>query len=257
MEENKKVILTGILVIVLIAAAVVIYFFVISGPKKGAEIPLKVEQIGPEIEEEPGPSLKEKPEPLDVRLEESDPLIRSRAKDLSLHPVFNKWLKTKEIIRKFVASVDNIAHGHSPRAHIDFFGLDEKLRVISENGKTLIDPRSYSRYDVVADVFSSLNTEGCVRFYWQMKPVIQEAYRELGYPEKDFHETLLQAIQELLKVPLVEEKIAVEADVTTYTYENPRLENLSDAQKHLLRMGPSNVEIIKGKLEEFALALKD
>lgn len=257
MEENKKVIITGIVVIALITAAVVIYFFVISGPKKETKAPLKIDQIEGEIEEEPEPPLKERPEPLDIELEESDSLIRSMAKDLSIHPVFNKWLKTRDIIRKFVAAVDNIARGHSPRLHIDFFELDENFRVIKENGRTFIDPRSYSRYDTVADVFSSLDTEGSVRLYWQMKPVIQEAYRELGYPEKDFHETLLQAIRELLMVPLVEGKVEVKLEVTTYTYNDPELENLSDAQKHLLRMGPSNVEIIKGKLGEFAQALRD
>jgi len=67
---------------------------------------------------------------------------------------------------------------------------------------------------------------------------------------------LLKAIKELLKVPVVEGKIEVVPRVTTYVYKQEELEKLSDAQKHLLRMGPSNVEIIETKLQEFYEALK-
>jgi len=78
----------------------------------------------------------------------------------------------------------------------------------------------------------------------------------LGYPNQDFHPVLLRAIEELLAVPVIEEEIEVVPRVTSYLFRREDLEKLSDAQKHLLRMGPSNVEIIKTKLREFYEALK-
>jgi len=256
MEESKKVFLTGTIIIVLLVGALLIYFLVISPARKVEEEPLKVEEIKPTEEVE---SLGEKephPQALEVSLAESDRRLREMARSLSLHPQFARWLLTQDIIQKFVAAVNNIAQGQSPRPHLDFFQLPEKFKVIKKNGRFYIDPSSYKRYDVVADVLASLDTEGCVRLYWQFQKPIQAAYTELGYPNQDFHPVLLRAIEELLAVPVIEEEIEVVPRVTSYLFRREDLEKLSDAQKHLLRMGPSNVEIIKTKLREFYEALK-
>ena len=106
----------------------------------------------------------------------------------------------------------------------------------------------------VADAFASLDTEGSIRLFRQLKPVIQEAYRDLGYPDQDFQDTLVKAIQELLRVPVVKD-VLVQKKVVSYEMIDPQLEKLSQAQKHLLRMGPENVQKIQSKLRELALAL--
>jgi hypothetical protein len=49
--------------------------------------------------------------------------------------------------------------------------------------------------------------------------------------------------------------MVVKKGVVTYIYADSRLENLSEAQKHLLRTGPENVRIIQEKLREIALEL--
>ncbi|MCP2619985.1 DUF3014 domain-containing protein [Candidatus Aminicenantes bacterium AC-334-K16] len=256
MEESKKVFITGTVIIVLLVAALLIYFLVISPARKVEEEPLKVEEIKPTAEAERLGKEEPHPQALDVSLKESDQRLREMARSLSLHPQFARWLVTGDIIQKFVATVNNIAQGQSPRPHIDFFKLPEKFKVIKKKGHYYIDPSSYKRYDVIADVFASLDTEGCVRLYWLFQKPIQEAYTELGYPGQDFHPILLRAIEELLQVPVIEEEIEVVPRVTSYFFQKKELEKLSDAQKHLLRMGPSNVEIIKTKLQEFYEALK-
>ncbi len=77
----------------------------------------------------------------------------------------------------------------------------------------------------------------------------------MGYPEEDFDKTLTVAIVELLKVPVVEGEILLEATVASYKMADPELENLSEAQKHLIRMGPENVRKIQAKLRKIGLAL--
>jgi len=77
----------------------------------------------------------------------------------------------------------------------------------------------------------------------------------LGYPNEDFQNTLIRAIRELLGTPLVEGDIVLEQAVATYQMADEDLEDLSDAQKHLLRMGPQNVRKIQSKLREMAVAL--
>ena len=107
----------------------------------------------------------------------------------------------------------------------------------------------------MAEAFNSLDTKDCVLLFKQWKPVIQEAYRDLGYPEKDFQTTLIKAIKVLLEVPVLFEDVEVKHKVVTYELADKELEDLNDAQKHLLRMGPENVEIIQAKLKEFASEL--
>ncbi|MBE0461522.1 MAG: DUF3014 domain-containing protein [Candidatus Aminicenantes bacterium] len=255
MEENKKVIVTGIIIILAIALAVMMYFFVRARLEERAAAAEKLKTVElAEIEE----SIQEKeefPEPLQVELDKSDSLIRQLAAGLSSHPAFEKWLLTTDLIRKFVAAVDNIANGLSPRPQIDSFSPDGKFKIKRKKGSYYIDPESYSRYDIVADVFASLDTKAFVRLYRQLNPAIQEAYKDLGYPNEDFQNTLVRAIAELMKVPVIYDDIKVTKKVVTYTIVDSRLEELSEAQKHLLRMGPENVQRIQDKLKEIAKTL--
>lgn len=254
MEEQKKVIIAGVIFVLLIAAAAVIYyFFFYSKPKEAVETAEMVEEQ-PAIEEKVR-TEEERIEPLDVKLDESDKVVRELAGELSSHPKLAMWLMSEELIRKFVAAVDNIANGQSPVPQIDFFQPEGKFKVIDEMGEYFIDPESYARYDLAAEVFASLDTKGCVTLYRQLKPAIQEAYKDLGYPSADFDDTLRKAIMELLKVPIIEENIKLEKKVLTYMMVDSELETLSFAQKHLLRMGPDNVRVIQGKLRSLALSL--
>jgi hypothetical protein len=256
MAEKIKVAPIALTLIVLIAIAAGVYYFFIY--EKPAEAPL-VERVQAEqpvqvLEEEPVIE-EEVPELLQVELDESDDIVRSMAEVLSSHPGLASWLMSKDLIRKFVGAVDNIANGLSPRSQIDFFALEENFKVIETDGLYYLDHESYDRYNLVGDVFSSLDSEGWVELYQRSTLLIQEAYTDLGYPDEDFNKTLTVAIVELLKAPVVEGDILLEAKVISYAIADPRLENLSEAQKHLIRMGPENVRKIQAKLREIGLAL--
>lgn len=256
MEEKSKVLFAGIIFIVLIVLALAIYYFIIldrDGEQPTAEEVLEQALPSASEEEEKVPETEEV-EPLQVDLNKSDPVIRDLIKELTSNPQLVDWAKTDDLVLKFVAGVDNIAHGQSPRAQVDFFTLAEGFHVVERNGRTYLDPASYDRYNAVAEVFDSMDTEGTVRFYKQLKPVIQEAYKDLGYPDTDFQDTLTKAIVELLKVPVVKD-VLLEKKIISYAMVDPELESLSQAQKHLLRMGPENILRIQSKLRELAQAL--
>ena len=255
MAENIKVASIAVIIIVLIAIAAGVYYFFIY--EKPEEIP-PVEQVQQEQPAQvPAEELviEEAPELIQVGLDESDDTIRNMAEELSSHPDVASWLMSKDLIRKFVGAVDNIANGLSPRSQIDFFTLEESFKIIEKDGLYYVDHEGYDRYNLVGDVFSSLDSEGWVKLYEQSALLIQEAYKDLGYPEEDFDKTLTAAIVELLKAPVVEGDILLEAKVVSYTMADPELENLSEVQKHLIRMGPENVQKIQAKLREIGLAL--
>jgi hypothetical protein len=251
MQEYKSVILAIVISVVVIAAGVLFYYYVLDREPQPEATP-EVAEPQPMSNEEPAEEIIE---PLDVVLDESDDIVRTLVSELSSHPTLVRWLMTDNMIRKFVAAVDNIANGESPRAHIGFFEPSGDFRVIKRHGERILDPRNFRRYDLIKDVFTSFDTEGFVKVYKQLTPAIQEAYRDLGYQEADFHSTLNKAFLELYKVPVVEDSIKLKEEVVTYQMLDPRLERLTPAQKHLLRMGPENVRAIQAKLEEMAQAL--
>ena len=256
MDEKNKVIFTVAAFLVVIALGIAVYFIFFQ--KKPEEIP-PAEQVEesvvlPEEKIEVPKAEESDYELVDVNIEESDPLVRDLIKNISENPKLAQWLMTKDVIRKFTAAVDNIANGQSPRAHIDFFKPDGKFEVIEKDGMLYIDPESYERYNPVANVFSSLNAEETVILFRRFKPIIDEAYRDLGYPNTDFEVTLKRAANVLLEVPVVKD-ILLESKVISYKMVDPELENLSPAQKHLLRMGPENTKKIQQKLRELRSAL--
>jgi len=106
-----------------------------------------------------------------------------------------------------------------------------------------------------ADVIASLDPRASVDLYRQLQPLCEEAYRELGHPPSRFDDVVAKAIQTLLATPVVEGEIELRPKVVTYAFADPRLEALSPAQRHFLRMGPRNVRLIQGELRTLAAAL--
>jgi len=188
-------------------------------------------------------------------LAESDAPVRELARGLSPNPALSRWLSGEGLIPRFIAVVDNVAEGVSPRPHLLFLAPEASFQTVTRNGRLYVDPRSYGRYDGVADVLASLDPRAAVGLYRQLQPLCEEAYRELGHPPGRFDDVLAKAIQTLLATPVVDGEIELRPKVVTYAFADPRLEALSPAQKHFLRMGPRNVRLIQGELRTLAGAL--
>ena len=252
MEDSKKVIFAGAAFIILVAAILVIYLVFFQGGKPAAA---EAEETIPSLTEETtepvtAEGTADTSEFVDVPLAESDAVVRDLAGILSSRPELTRWLLTEDLVRKFVASVDNIASGESPRRHIDFLRITDKFSVLERDGDLYMDPAGFQRYNIISAVFASLDTQGTAELYRRMTPVLQEAYSDLGYPGADFHATFLRAVEELLAVPVVEKDVILEEKLKSYAMADPQLEGLSQAQKHILRMGPRNIRRIQAKLRE-------
>jgi hypothetical protein len=264
MEEQRKWILIGVLVLILILiGAGGIYWY----HQKSQQASKTLEK--PKAEEAPPPSPTAGAKPGEEKvltaepavklppLDQSDDFTRQMLKGLSPHGKVGDWLKSKNMIRVMTAAIDNIAAGKSPRAHLGFLFQGQVFPLSEKGGKIYLDPKGYERYDLLADAFVSLNTGRTVQAYEKAKPLFQEAYRELGYPQKDFQATLIQAIQKVLEAPTVETEILLkeEGKGVNFLYVDDALEDLNEIQKHMLRMGPKNTRKIQQKLREMALAL--
>jgi len=200
---------------------------------------------------EPVEVIEEAEAPIELPpLGESDALLRELVAKLSSHPRWASWLVQRDLIRRFTIIVDNIAEGVSPRAHLLFLEPSEEFRVVEREGGTFIDPATYDRYNLVGEVFASLDTAGSAKLYRDFKPLIEEAYQELGRPARSFDQRLALAMQQLRETPVSEGPVEVIPRIKSYGFADPELESLTEAQKHFFRMGPRNVRRIQSKLRE-------
>jgi len=252
--KGKWIILS---VAVILAVGLGIYFF--SSSRPGKEIP----PLGEEPKEkatapkpETSPEFAKAPLPgIPMTLADSDDWVRKKVLELSTQPRWQEWLMNKNLIRRITAAVVNIAEGNSPRKHFGFLGSHVPFSALKKDDKLYVDPASYGRYDFLASVMASLDAAKTTGMFKEFNPLFQEAYKELGYPQGDFQIVLIQALKELLKVPVVDGEIQLKEAVVSYWMVDDTLEDLSDAQKHLLRMGPQNTRKIQKKLQEMALLL--
>jgi hypothetical protein len=204
----------------------------------------------------PSPSLAETAEPVPIPpLDESDATVRTLVRSLSENPSILAWLSTPGLIRNFTLVVQNIADGATPAGHLKMLGPLTPFRADERGPLASVRPESYARYTTIANAVASVDPAGAATLYSTLKPRIEDAYRELGSPDRSFDRTLERAIDALLSTPTPSGPVALVHKGIGYAYNDARLEDLTGAQKQLLRMGPGNVAIIKARLRDIAIAI--
>jgi len=188
-------------------------------------------------------------------LDASDEVVRRVVSGLSARPEWASWLVSDDLVRRFVLAVVAVADGRSPAEHLPFLVPEDPFYVRESGEGMVVDPRSYNRYDLAAATFASLDAQGVARLYRQLHPLMEDAYRELGLPNRSFDDTVRQAFAQLLSTKVPAPPVAVEPDGGLWAFSDPAVERLSPAQKQLVRMGPDNAAVVQAKLRELADAL--
>lgn len=262
-------------IIVLVAIiGVVGYFATSSKPEpqvaEKIEIPKVVEPVKPapvpELEPEPEPPSapvieapveEQEPDFVLPLLDDSDQLIRDGSVSLTRHEGVNAWVAPDQLIRKFVAFADNVAHGQIAREPVRSLAPVGPFLVRKIDEKTFeLDPASYDRYTPFVEIAVSVDARRAAEFYHLLRPLVQSAYAELGYGNQSFDDVVFQAIGRLLETPVIDGQIRLVQPVVMYMFEDPKLESLSAAQKQVIRMGPENTRLLQAKISEIALELR-
>jgi hypothetical protein len=180
---------------------------------------------------------------------------RTLLDDVSQDELIRKGTSQEDVVRRWAIVTDNLAEGVSPRKQLQFLAPEGKFAVVSQRGRTVISPESYARYDRFADAVASVNVEAAVRAYRGMHGMVERAYRALGYPDGSLDRITAQALQRLAAAPVRQGEVEVVDEGGIYRFADPKLEALSDAEKHLLRMGPRNAGLVQAKARELLVAL--
>jgi hypothetical protein len=188
-------------------------------------------------------------------LEQSDAFVREQLAAVG-GAEWRSWLDSDGLARRFAAAVYALAEGKSPRRAVERPFLAGRFAVTAAGGRTRIDPASHARYDRIAETFAAVDAAQAGAAYRLLHPLLDEAWAEIGTPGETLDAAVLRAIDLLLAAPEPPAEAAVFLHEGLYRYEDPALEALPPAQKHLLRMGPENAAKVKDGLRRLRGALR-
>lgn len=178
-----------------------------------------------------------------------------------------KFLETTDFPRKFVATLDNLGREHAPVNAWPVQPAPGRFLAGSDGASAVIAPENALRYAPFVAFAGSVDAAQAVDLYRRMYPLLEQAYRGLGFPNRSLHARVLEVVDLLLatpepsqapKITLTEVKGPIESPKpwTRYEYVDARLERLAAGQKILLRVGAENRKVLKGKLQELRRELQ-
>lgn len=161
--------------------------------------------------------------------------------------------------RKFVATVDNLGRSHAPPVAWPISPTEGRFTVQTFDGATAISSDNGLRYTPLVLLLEKINAGLAVDLYVRMYPVLQQTYVDLGYPNNQINDRLLQVINHLLATPNAPQVMAVQLTEVKgpipsvrpwvrYEFADPALEALSSGQKIMLRVGSVNQNRLKARL---------
>jgi hypothetical protein len=196
-----------------------------------------------------------KRQPLDLpSLDTSDAFLREMVATLSRHPLIARLLATDGIVRSTALAVEQIGNGRTPAVPLKVLRPSTRLAIVgSDSGR--IDPHTYARWDAATASLVSISPTDAAQLYVNVKPLLDEAYRELGHPNGDFDASIVRAIEMLVDTP----QVTVEPELLRrpgyFEHSDATLRSLPPVQKQFLLIGPDNRQKILAWLKRLATAL--
>jgi hypothetical protein len=213
-------------------------------PTTPVQVPLETSR--PQAQEIPLPGL-----------DESDTLLRGLVSSLSKHPLLAALLVPKGLVRSVVLSVVQIGDGVTPVAALAPARPTTRLRIQGDT-TARIDPASYQRWDGAVAALTSIDPAELAQTYVNLKPLFDQAYRELGHPNGNFDDAIVRAYQTLDATPQITTDPILIRRSGYYEHDDPSLRALLPVQKQLLLMGAAHRQRVMGWFRQVAtlLALK-
>lgn len=197
------------------------------------------------------------PEPVLPLLNNSDSYVREELATMDGTSSLLMYLVSDELVRKFVVMIENISRGEFPERNLPMLYPQERMTVTELGSEFyLMDEQSYQRFNALVTSLTNISTESAVDFYQQLQPLFQEAYAELGLRNSEFNDVLMLAIDNVLNARMAPQPQQLIRPNLNYLYANPEIENYSDVEKLLLRLGPENTERLQRRLEFFKRRLE-
>jgi hypothetical protein len=262
--QNRKMVAYGAGLVVVIAAAAGSWAWMHRKPEPQPVITPPAETATPAPTEDPVATIEHPVEPVAEaaaqplpELAQSDSGVAEALRGVFGAPAVESWLVPDEVLRRFVASIDNLPRNvplekrRPLRAPAEAFLVDRtSVDAAAGTERITLSARNAGRYDAAVALFTETDPQMLVALYRRWYPLLQQAYEDLGYPDRYFNDRMVAVIDDMLRAPDVRDPIVLVQPKVLYQFEDPRLEQLSSGQKLLLRMGPGHATAVKSRLRE-------
>jgi Protein of unknown function (DUF3014) len=251
----------GLLVLMLVAAGAVFFYLwrqntsqpaVVAAPPL-TQAPVAADaapEIRHPIDEAHGampPNAETKPLPA---LMVSDATMQNTLSDLFGGASLGKIFYEDAIIHRFVATIDNLPRKSVPSRNLPVKPVAGAMVTSAKDGSVSIGADNASRYTPYVQLGEAIDAKNLVSTYVHFYPLMQQDYRDLGYPKGYFNDRLIEAIDDLLATPESGDPVRLVQPKVLYQYADPELEARSAGQKIMIRMGSENSAKVRAKLRE-------
>ena len=233
----------------------------IAIPEPVAEVviaaPVVPEAVIPEaVEPQPEPETSSASTPPALpQLDNSDDFIRERLLLINDKKEFSRWIKTDDLLRRTASYADGLSNGVLLSKIFPLTAPEGKFATHSSDGSIWLNAGNYERYDRSINTITSLPMDSMAKMFHFARPLLEDAFSEMGYNPRQMDGIILQAIDVILATPIVAEPIRLSRDSVVYKFADPALESLLPLQKQLLRTGPENTKRIQQQAEALREAL--
>ncbi|MBT7752654.1 MAG: DUF3014 domain-containing protein [Porticoccaceae bacterium] len=186
-------------------------------------------------------------------LDTSDEFVRERIVLMSNKAEINSWLATDDLIRRTASYLDGLSRGIILGKIFPLSSPQSSFATHNEGDVIWLNAGNYERYNTTVAVLASLNMNSMAQMFHFARPLLESAFREMGYKPRQVDGILLTAIDQVLNTPIIVEPISLTRDSVAYKYADMSLESLTPLQKQLIRTGPENTQ----RLQQQALLLKN
>jgi hypothetical protein len=278
-----------IITAILLLGGAAAYFFLMNSPQDQPELtsPEIITQAAPppaEIIEKPaaenGLPAKQPTYPQSTQsqvskspaltLGESDPVVRESMSALVGEAEVIQNVVTENVIAKLVATIDALTSRQLSPNHLPVMPPGGVLEVTEDTSSSqpmktaqgdtireyILDPVNERRYSHYVEVLESIDTQDLIAQLQEYQPLLEDAFRDLGYPDTSFGTRLQEVIGHLLQTPIPDEPVRLIKPEAYYLFADPELEALSAGQKLMIRMGRGNAQRVRSKLADIKTALE-
>lgn len=202
------------------------------------------------FDEPPLPPIVEAPKTLD----DSDIVVEEAVGDVS--EAVAEWLKPDALIQKWVLMVKSAAEG---KVIVKNRPVDLKLTpfVVDEVGSIASIGDNNARGEKLIHAITAINPQLLARYYKAWLPLFESAYKQLG-ESGGFDSRFKQAIDNILNT---DPYAAVDAELVRpsvyYRYADEQLEDASELEKSLWRLGPDNTVELQEFLRDVRSAMQN
>ena len=182
-------------------------------------------------------------------------------------------LPTLDLVRGVLAEKHLLTHEHTLKHWPGELYLPGPLydrtnreQFAKAGGHELIARANAARYAPYVEMLEAVDLDQAVAAYRRFHPLLQQAYEDLGYPDRGFDQRLVEVIDVLLvtpeprgavrvRLPEFSAEVKPERPWVLYEFADPAFQELSAGQRVLLRMSADQRQRVKRVLTALRLKL--